>query len=79
MWLLKFVGSKLGLLVASVLGVLGSIVLVFGAGKRDQKKDQDLKDLEEYVETREKLDEVVVNDDVDAALERLSKSKGLRD
>jgi hypothetical protein len=79
MWILKFVGSKLGLLVASVLGVLGSIVLVFGAGKRDQKKDQDLKDLEEYVETREKLDEVVVNDDVDAALERLSKSKGLRD
>tara|TARA_R110000822_G_scaffold145450_1_gene284318 strand:- start:221 stop:460 length:240 start_codon:yes stop_codon:yes gene_type:complete len=79
MWLLKFVGSKLGLLVASVLGVLGSIVLVFGAGKRDQKKDQDLKDLEEYVETREKLDEVVVNDDVDAALERLSKSRGLRD
>jgi hypothetical protein len=79
MWLLKFVGSKLGLLVASVLGVLGSIVLVFGAGKRDQKKDQDLKDLEEYVETREKLDEVVINDDVDAALERLSKSKGLRD
>jgi|TARA_R110000772_G_scaffold94334_4_gene192180 hypothetical protein len=79
MWILKFVGSKLGLLVASVLGVLGSIVLVFGAGKRDQKKDQDLKDLEEYVETREKLDEVVVNDDVDAALERLSKSRGLRD
>jgi hypothetical protein len=79
MWILKFVGSKLGLLVASVLGVLGSIVLVFGAGKRDQKKDQDLKDLEEYVETRGKLDEVVVNDDVDAALERLSKSRGLRD
>jgi hypothetical protein len=79
MWILKFVGSKLGLLVASVLGVLGSIVLVFGAGKRDQKKDQDLKDLEEYVKTREKLDEVVVNDDVDAALERLSKSRGLRD
>ena len=79
MWILKFVGSKLGLLVASVLGVLGSIVLVFGAGKRDQKKDQDLKDLEEYVKTREKLDEVVINDDVDAALERLSKSRGLRD
>ena len=79
MWILKFVGSKLGLLVASVLGVLGSIVLVFGAGKRDQKKDQELEDLEEYVETREKLDEVVVNDDVDAALERLSKSRGLRD
>lgn len=79
MWILKFVGSKLGLLVASVLGVLGSILLVFRAGKRDQKKDQELEDLEEYVETREKLDEVVVNDDVDAALERLSKSRGLRD
>ena len=31
------------------------------------------------MKTREKLDEVVVNDDVDAALERLSKSRGLRD
>jgi hypothetical protein len=79
MWILEFVGSKLGLLVASVLGVLGSILLVFGAGKRDQKKDQELKNLEEYMKTREKLDEVVINDDVDAALERLSKSRGLRD
>ena len=79
MWILKFVGSKLGLLVASVLGVLGSILLVFGAGKRDQRKDQELKNLEEYMKTREKLDEVVINDDVDAALERLSKSRGLRD
>ena len=79
MWLLTFVGSKLGRLVAGVLGVLGTIVLVFKAGQRDQKKQDEIKDLKSYKKTREKIDEVPVSTDVDDALERLSKSKGLRD
>jgi hypothetical protein len=78
-WILTFVGSKVGRLVVTVSAVLGSILLVFKAGQRDQKAKDAVKDLEAYKETREKLDEVPVNDDVDAALDRLSKTDGLRD
>ena len=78
MWILGFVGSKLVRLAAGVLGVLGSILLVFKAGQKDQKQKQEIKDLESYKDTRETIDEVPVSTDVDTALERLSKSKGLR-
>lgn len=78
MWILGFVGSKLVRLAAGVLGVLGSILLVFKAGQKDQKQKQEIEDLESYKDTRETIDEVPVSTDVDTALERLSKSKGLR-
>ena len=76
MWILGFVGSKLVRLAA---GVLGSILLVFKVGQKDQKQKQEIEDLESYKDTREAIDEVPVSTDVDTALERLSKSKGLRD
>jgi hypothetical protein len=78
MWLIGFVGSKVGRLVAGALGVLGMILLVFRAGQKDQEQKNEIEDLESYKDTREAIDEVPVNTDVDAALERLSKSKGLR-
>jgi hypothetical protein len=78
MWLLGIVGSKMGRLAAGVLGVLGMILLVFKAGKNSQEQKQDIENLESYKKTREAIDEVVVNTDVDAALERLSKRKGVR-
>lgn len=79
MWLIGFVGSKVGRLVVGVLGVLGSILLVFKAGQKDQKQKDTIKDLESYKETREKIDEVDVNTDLDSATKRLSKNGGLRD
>ena len=78
MWLIGFVGSKVGRLAVGVLGVLGSILLVFKAGQKDQKQKQEIKDLESYKETREAIDEVPVSTDVDTALKRLSKRKGVR-
>ena len=79
MWLIGFVGSKLGRLVAGVLGVLASILLVFKAGQRDQKKQQQVDGLKDYKKNMEKLDEVDVNTDLDSATKRLSKNGGLRD
>ena len=78
MWLIGFVGSKVGRLVAGALGVLGMILLVFRAGQKDQEQKNEIEDLESYKDTREAIDEVPVSTDVDTALERLSKSKGLR-
>jgi hypothetical protein len=69
----------IGILITSIFGLLGSVLVIFKYGQKDQKNKQEIKDLSAYKETREKLDEVVINDDVDAALDRLSKSKGLRD
>lgn len=78
-WLIATVGSKLVSLVAGVLAALGSILLAFVSGKQSEKKNQRIKDLEAYKEAREKIDEVPVNTDVDAALKRLSDDKGVRD
>lgn len=78
-WLIATVGSKLASLVAGVLAVVGTILLAFGMGSQNQKKKQKIKDLEAYKKTREKIDEVPVNTDVDAALKRLSDDKGVRD
>ena len=79
MWLIGFVGSKVGRLVAGALGVLASILLVFNAGQRDQKKQQQVDGLKEYKKNMEKLDEVDVSTDLDSATKRLSKNGGLRD
>ena len=76
MWLL---GSKVGRLVALALAAGASILLVFNAGKRDQKKQQRVDSLKEYKKNMEKLDEVDVNTDLDSATKRLSKNGGLRD
>jgi hypothetical protein len=79
MWLLTFVGSKVGRLVASALGALATILLVFKAGQRDQKKQHQVDGLKEYKKNMEKIDEVDVNTDLDSATKRLSKNGGLRD
>jgi hypothetical protein len=79
MWLLTFVGSKVGRLVASALGALATILLVFKAGQRDQKKQQQVDGLKEYKKNMEKINEVDVNTDLDSATKRLSKNGGLRD
>ena len=79
MWLIGFVGSKVGRLVAGALAVLASILLVFKAGQRDQKKQQQVDGLKEYKKNMEKIDEVDVNTDLDSATKRLSKNGGLRD
>ena len=78
-WLIATVGSKLMSLVAGVLAVVGTILLAFQSGKSSEKKNQKIKDLEAYKKTREKIDEVPTNTDVDAAIKRLRDNGGLRD
>lgn len=79
MWLLSFVGSKMGRLVGLALAAGASILLVFKVGQRDQRKQQQVDGLKEYKKNMEKIDEVDVNTDLDSAIKRLSKNGGLRD
>ena len=76
MWML--VGSRLRNLVAAVLA---AGVFIFGLiqyGRQTQKHKQEVKDLKDYKETRERIDEVEVSVDRDAALERLRRNNQLR-
>jgi len=76
MWML--VGSRLRNLAAAVLA---AGVFIFGLiqyGKQTQKHKQEVKDLTDYKNTRERIDEAEVSSDRDAALERLRSNKQVR-
>jgi uncharacterized protein HemX len=76
MWML--VGSRLRNLAAAVLA---AGVFIFGLiqyGRQTQKHKQEVKDLKDYKETRERIDEVEVSPDRDAALDRLRRNNQLR-
>lgn len=79
MWLIGFVGSKLGRLVAGALAVLATIGLAFKMGQRDQKKEQQIEDLKDYKKAREDVDAVDTALDRDARIERLRKHNNIRE
>ena len=76
MWML--VGSRLRNLAVSVLA---AVVFIFGLiqyGRQTQKHKDEVKDLRDYKETRERIDEVEPSADRDAALERMRRNNQLR-
>jgi len=76
MWML--VGSRLRNLAVSVLA---AVVFIFGLiqyGRQTQKHKEEVRDLKDYKETRERIDEVEPSPDRDAALERLRRNNQLR-
>jgi hypothetical protein len=76
--MLSLLTSKLGRIVSGLLAGMGLLVGVFLYGKQTQKQKQKIKDLEGYKDTREKIDEVEINTDRDAALDRLRDNNQLR-
>ena len=76
MWML--VGSRLRNLAAAVLAVGVFILGLIQYGKQTQKHKQEVKDLKDYKDTRERIDEAKVSSDRDAALERLRSNKQIR-
>lgn len=76
MWFL--VGSRLRNLAASVLAAVVFIIGLIQYGKQTQKHKQKVRDLKDYKETRERIDEVEPSVDRDAALERLRQNNQLR-
>jgi hypothetical protein len=77
-WLITFVGSKVGRLVASALAVMVSILLVFQVGRRDMKKDLQVKDLKDYKKAKEAEDAVDTDLSRDARIERLRDNGNVR-
>jgi hypothetical protein len=78
MILWSFLTTRLGKILSSTLFVVSTVVAVFMAGRRDAKKDQEVEDLKEYKETKEKIDETPVTTTRDDAIARLRKNNQLR-
>jgi hypothetical protein len=76
MWFL--VGSRLRNLAVSVLAAVVFIIGLIQYGRQTQKHKQEVRDLKDYKETRERIDEVEVSPDRDSALERLRRNKQVR-
>ena len=80
MWMVKLwqmissVSTQVWLLVAGVFGALA----IYAKGKKDQKKETELEEIQEDLETMKRIQNVEINTDRDAALERLRKSGHVR-
>jgi hypothetical protein len=74
----SFLTTRLGKILSSILFVVSTVTAVFMAGRRDAKKDQEVEDLKEYKETKEKIDATPVTTTRDDALDRLRKNNQLR-
>lgn len=74
----SFLTTRVGKILSSVLFVVGAVVTVFKAGRKAEEKDQEIEDLRDYKETKEKVDETPVSTNRDDALARLRKHNQLR-
>ena len=74
----SFLTTRLGKILSSALFVVGAVVTVFKAGRKAEEKDQEIEDLRDYKETKEKIDETPVSTNRDDALDRLRKHNQLR-
>jgi len=72
MFLINFIaGTKVGRLIGAVLIGLGALLAMFQMGKREQRKEEHIKDLEEYKETNDDIQDTPVTTDRESALKRL--------
>jgi hypothetical protein len=76
MWTL--VGSRIRNLAAGVLAVAVFVIGLIQYGKQTQKHKEAVQDLEDYKETRERIDEAEPSTDRDSAIERLRDNNQLR-
>jgi len=67
-----------GRLAAGALAAMATILGLFYAGARSEKKNQKIKDLEDFKDTKERIDEVKPSLDRDAATKRLRDNNQLR-
>ena len=77
--MIAFLMSKLGKMISSALAVLALVGAIWLGGRKDAQKDRKIDDLEDFVKRQEDVNEVQINTDRDAALERLRDNNQLRD
>ena len=77
--IIGFFTGAIGKYVGYALLAAGFIGAIFAAGKRDKRKDQKVADLQDYVDTNERIADATVSTDRLAATKRLRDNKQVRD
>lgn len=77
--LVGILGSKAFELLASIAGIIAAVGAIFALGVRSNKKATKIKNLKDYVDTQERINEVTINTDASTARRRLRKYGKLRD
>jgi len=65
------VNSRLGRYAALLVGFLVTVFGLIQYGKMKQRKEYEVQDLKDYVETKEKIDEVTTSNSRNDAVDRL--------
>jgi len=73
--MLSLLFNKVKLYLLGLFGIVVAFYVVYLKGKNNQKVEDKIEDLENYKETREKIDEAPSFDDVLAATEFLRNRK----
>ena len=73
-----FLGSRLGRILQMIIVTAGVVFAAVMYGRANQKKATQIKDLQDYVDTRKKVDAVAPSTDGNAALERMRKNGWIR-
>lgn len=65
-------------LILAVVTAMGILIGSYYLGKRSEREDQRVDDLENYIKTREEIDNVETSPDRGAAIERLRDNRWVR-
>ena len=74
-----FLTNKLTLMFTTFVASAGVLITIFFAGQRSNKKTTEVKNLKGYIKAQERVNEVEVPADRDAAIKRLRDNNQLRD
>lgn len=76
--MIKMIFGKLGGVVITALAAIALLASAFMGGRQVEQKAQEVEDLHTFVKTKERIDEVEVSPDSDAAFERLRRNGLIR-
>ena len=79
MWFISFITGKVGKYVGMVGAAIAFVLFLIGVGKKTNQDENDIEDLEEYIDSQERVNEVDHSNNVDESIARLSDRGQLRD
>jgi hypothetical protein len=72
--LIGFFTSRIGKLIGALVLAASILVGVFQSGRKAQRDDDRVEDLEDYIETKKEIDDVATSPDRDAAVDRMRRN-----
>jgi hypothetical protein len=76
---MNFITRKIGKLILKVFAVVGLLVVIFSAGKRTERKDNKIKEMQSDMDKVRKINATRVHSNRGDAVERLRDNGQLRD